>query len=111
MTYPAPVCHASHHAVEHLAAARRFLMKLTNETVTIELKNGTVIEGTVKGERIDVCTVSFGGGAPPLGRLGVSACQAIGTCGGRCAASQLMAHSQLALGNSPFALLAFALVG
>jgi small nuclear ribonucleoprotein (snRNP)-like protein len=26
-------------------------MKLNNETVTVELKNGTVIEGTVKGER------------------------------------------------------------
>jgi len=26
-------------------------MKLNNETVTVELKNGTVVEGTVKGER------------------------------------------------------------
>jgi len=28
----------------------RFLMKLNNETVTVELKNGTVIHGTVLGE-------------------------------------------------------------
>ena len=27
----------------------RFLMKLTNETVTIEMKNGSVVTGTIVG--------------------------------------------------------------
>ena len=32
----------------------RFLMKLNNETVTIELKNGTIVVGTVTGINIDL---------------------------------------------------------
>ena len=38
-----------------LCACCRFLMKLTNETVQIELKNGAVVHGTVIGEQPVSC--------------------------------------------------------
>ena len=35
-------------------------MKLTNETVQIELKNGTIIQGTITGENISLRSICAG---------------------------------------------------
>mmetsp|Transcript_6858 Transcript_6858/g.10297 ORF Transcript_6858/g.10297 Transcript_6858/m.10297 type:complete len:133 (+) Transcript_6858:73-471(+) len=46
----------------------RFLMKLNNETVTIELKNGTTIHGTVSGVDVNMNTHLKGVKVTPKGK-------------------------------------------
>ena len=45
LTFASFASHAQHAKL----ALRRFLMKLSNEKVQVELKNGTVIHGTISG--------------------------------------------------------------